>query len=379
MNDLVKYVVLMVLRMFFRFIPLGVKDNYIMFCTSSGDGYYCNPKYIYEYIHKEYNKKYVYIWAFKHPERYRVLLDSNTIICKYRSIKYYYYRLVSKFYITNSIESTEYVEKRNQYKIQTWHGGGAYKIVGLDEKGVSCLYKKRVALNVNDTDFFLSSSKKLSDFMIRGSFRFKNEIINTGMPRNDIFFNNQHISIRKKVRKKLDVENKYVVLYAPTWRYDRNRDFHEIDFNRIKYAIKEKFGKETAVLVRMHIHSRQKFDNNVLDVRDYPDMQELLCAADMLITDYSSCMWDFSLSDKPCLLFATDVKRYKDERDFYIPITDWPFPLATNNDELFTIIINFNMKEYLRNVKKHYSDLGSYEKGIACKMTCDIIKNISKQ
>ena len=106
---------------------------------------------------------------------------------------------------------------------------------------------------------------------------------------------------------------------------------------------------------------------------DYPDMQDLLQCADVLLTDYSSCMWDFSLMHRPCFLYARDIAAYKGERDFYTPIESWPFPLAANNDELAEVIAQFDADRYREAVLRHHRDLGSTESGTAAKQCVDRI------
>jgi CDP-glycerol glycerophosphotransferase len=111
----------------------------------------------------------------------------------------------------------------------------------------------------------------------------------------------------------------------------------------------------------------------VIDVSDYPDMQDLLCAVDVLITDYSSSIWDFSFTHKPCFLYAPDLEEYKSNRDFYTPIEEWPFPLAKTNQELIENIKNFDSKEYIGKVNKHHKELGSYETGHATEHFCKLL------
>ena len=98
---------------------------------------------------------------------------------------------------------------------------------------------------------------------------------------------------------------------------------------------------------------------------DYPDMQDLLQCADVLLTDYSSCMWDFSLMHKPCFLYARDIAEYRGERDFYTPIDSWPFPLADDNDSLEQVISDFDEGQYRTDVDRHHTELGSTESGTA--------------
>ena len=100
---------------------------------------------------------------------------------------------------------------------------------------------------------------------------------------------------------------------------------------------------------------------------DYPDMQDLLQCADVLLTDYSSCMWDFSLMKKPCFLYARDIAEYRGERDFYTPIDSWPFPLAADNGELAAVISDFDEAAYRSAVDRHHRELGSTESGTAAR------------
>jgi CDP-glycerol glycerophosphotransferase len=117
--------------------------------------------------------------------------------------------------------------------------------------------------------------------------------------------------------------------------------------------------------------------NNVSykNVTAYPDMQELLYITDVLITDYSSSMWDFSLTYKPGFLFTPDIQEYKNERDFYIPVSEWPFPFALTNEQLCKNILKFNKDENLFKIKQHHIKLGSYENGNATKRVLELLNN----
>lgn len=111
--------------------------------------------------------------------------------------------------------------------------------------------------------------------------------------------------------------------------------------------------KKFILFVRSHPHvAKDIFEGaenqkDVIDVSEYVDMQELLCAADVLITDYSSSMWDYSLTGRPCFIYANDLAQYKKERNFHTPITDWPFPMAERNTELQRLILRFDEKNTL--------------------------------
>ena len=115
---------------------------------------------------------------------------------------------------------------------------------------------------------------------------------------------------------------------------------------------------------------------NIVDVSDYPDMQELLCAADILITDYSSSMWDYSFTYKPCFIYANDLDQYKIERDFHTPVNEWPFTIAISNEELAENILEFDQDKYIEKIKKHHHDLGSFEDGHATEKVAKLINDI---
>ena len=106
-------------------------------------------------------------------------------------------------------------------------------------------------------------------------------------------------------------------------------------------------------------------------------MQELLYTADVLFTDYSSCMWDFSLMKKPSFVFATDLNKYINDRDFFMNIYDWPFPIAKDNDELTDNILNFDNNKFNLKINKYLKELGAFEKGSATQKVTDwILSNL---
>ena len=117
----------------------------------------------------------------------------------------------------------------------------------------------------------------------------------------------------------------------------------------------------------------------MINVSGYADMQELICAADVLITDYSSSVWDFSLTGKPCFIYANDLSAYKEERNFYTPIEEWPFALAETNEELHENILNFDPEVYKHKVEEHHKELGSYETGHACEALYELLETLCKK
>ena len=113
-----------------------------------------------------------------------------------------------------------------------------------------------------------------------------------------------------------------------------------------------------------------------MDFSNYEDMQDLLIAADVMINDFSSSMWDFMLTGKPCFIFAIDLQHYINTTEVHTPVSEWPFPRATNNEELERNIIGFDEEKYSADCKSHYEMLGGCETGEATKLVCDRIYNV---
>jgi CDP-glycerol glycerophosphotransferase len=261
--------------------------------------------------------------------------------------------------------------------LQTWHGGGAYKRVGGHRIDVNRREQQHAVEKMNKITLFLSSSKAFTDFVIRGAYQYRGEVLECGLPRNDDLLK-ADAAVSAKVRQALEIpENAKILLYAPTFRNSHSLDLYDVDFSRLKSALQARFGGEWVILLRMHYYLSDKAMSSALpflrNATDYPDMQDLLLSADALLTDYSSCMWDFSLLHKPCFLYARDIAEYRGERDFYTPIESWPFPLAANNEELSKVIAQFDADRYHEAVLRHHRDLGSTESGTAAKQCVDRI------
>ena len=376
MKFFLKYMFIRMLRIFLSLFRCFNVKNRIIFFAIPNYNYICNPKYIAEKIK---NKKIItdYIWVIKNknnevPDGFKKI--------KLYSLKYFYYLSTSKIIINNAAIIPYLPVNKNIYSIYTWHGGGAYKKVELDMPiANNKWYKKRTLIGVPTVSFYLSSSRKFTEIQANATHIDKKRFINTGLPRNDLFFYKDKINeINKKVREKYDfLSNEGIILYAPTWRDDSRKIINQISELNVLKAFEKITNKKVKILIRAHYNTKKYYaDSKCIDVTNYPDIQELLCAADILITDYSSCMWDFSLMYKPCFIYATDIDQYKQERDFYTPMSEWPFPIATNTDELINNILNFNQEEYVQKVKQHHKDLGSFEDGHACERVCKLIEDI---
>lgn len=348
------------------FFVFPIKNNRIFFSAYSGRQYSCNPKYISDWIEQNYKDEFEIIWAFNEPDAFSYLKNRNIKCVKFKSIKYLYYLLTSKIVIDN-VESWSILPKRTgQYVINTWHGGGAYKGVGLKRKDTSETLDKNMLRKNERISIYLSSSKLFSQMTLRESFQYNGKIMECGMPRNDLLIKNDE-NKKNIIKEKLGINKKTgIVIYAPTFRHDLKYKYM-LDYEKTLNALKNRFGKEWIMLIRTHyyLQSEKIESSRVKNVSDYPDMQELLLISDVLITDYSSSIWDFSLMEKPCFLFMPDYNEYIDEREFYTPIQDWPYPASFSMEDLEDKIIKYDHEIAKKRILNHHIKLGICESGMA--------------
>lgn len=381
MGRLLKYGI-KVYGQFWRYaFCLGLKHkpmetNKIVFMSHKGKQYSCNPQYICEYLMEKYPGQFQMVWALKEPEKYEFLKEKGIRVVSYESVAHLQEMMTAKIIITN-VDAFIYLPRRKgQVVLDTWHGGGAYKTCGFMNPQNLDKIRKRLRFErlYSRINLYLSSSKLFSEQTIRQSRHFKGEILETGMPRNDSLVNQNQPDLTAKVKEYFHLEkDTKLVLYAPTFRSEKeNDDFPKPDFAKVEEALVERFGGKWCTLFRQH-HFYDNENATVISATSYPDMQELLYAADVLITDYSSSIWDFSLMFKPVFLYCPDLKRYTDERSFYMPIEKWPFVLCKNQSELVINIQQFDDIDYRKKVEEHHRVLGSYERGTATQMVCERI------
>lgn len=376
MKWIIKYYAILfygyLLRLLFSIFPL--KKNTILFTSFDGEKVACNPFYIYKYIVSASHEFDIY-WVVMDKVDTSILED-----CKYvirGSFRYYYLMHTAKFIITNDRINSYFQFRREQVLINTWHGGGAFKrTFGHPFGFLKWFIKKTNNRDAERTSFFVSSSNKWTDVIARNSFNFKGEVLPYGYPRNDIFFK-ENKDIIKTVKKDIGIqENIKVVLYAPTYRPYTATDYEGLNIEWLKNAIEDKTGKQCVVLFRGHHLMKRPIKGDCINVSSYPDMQELLLIADIMISDYSSCLWDYSLTYRPCFIFAPDFDKYLMEPGFESDYHEWPFPICKNNKDLIHSIITHNNDLYSRRVDKYLGSYGSYEKGKASEQLVEKLRSL---
>lgn len=319
------------------------------------------------------------MWAFNDVKSKESIQGIRKV--KIMSLKYFYELCTSKVIITNFRTTETFKKRNNQYYIQTWHSSLRLKQIEKDaEDTLPVHYIKMAKEDSKKLDLLISGCKFSTDIFKR-AFWYDGEIFEHGTPRNDILVKSDS-NLNGMVKEKLKIDkDKKIILYAPTFRKNNNLEIYNIDYSKIINKLKDKFGREWVFLVKLHPHLVSKSDElvygkYVLDVTKYDDIQELLSIADVLISDYSSLMFDFALTKKPCFLYVPDLDEYiENDRGLYFAINELPFISVKNNDELASEIANFDSDKYDKDLKSFSSKIGSFEIG---KCSEELEKKISK-
>jgi CDP-glycerol glycerophosphotransferase len=242
--------------------------------------------------------------------------------------------------VSNSHLEMDWTKRPGATYVQTWHGTPLKRIHADVLWGPEGLLEQ-LSLDVDRWDALLSPNG-YSTATLRQAFRWDGEILETGYPRNDVLVSPAAEEIRTRVRRELGIEDgRTAVLYTPTWRDDAfwseaSTEPLELDVDRFLAEL----GDDHVLLLRLHYkltgRLRPRQHAAVRDVSALADVSDLYLAADAMVTDYSSTMFDFAVTGKPLLFYTYDMDKYRDElRGFYFDLsTDPPGPLVTTTEDL---------------------------------------------
>ena len=364
-NSALQAIYRVVMSFVFRVWGLFVRtdEDLVLFVSFMGMKFNDSPKAIYDYMksHPEYSR-YRCVWAFAdpstHPELDTVKIDTR---------KYFKTALKAKYWITNTnIERGLHFKKKGQVYLNTWHGT-TLKYIGNDVAG-------RKDFNYANVDHICVCGD-YDEKVFKTAFKAKeSSYLRCGLPRNEELWN---VSEEKMAaaRKKLGIpEDKTIILYAPTWRdsTDGGRNYEikpPIDFDKWKQIL----GSGYIVMFRAH-HLTTKvlgltYDDFLRDASDYPDVNELMIASDMLITDYSAIAFDYSILCKPIFCYAYDYDTYLADRGTYFDIDErYPNKSCRTEEELLDQILHTDYQTGCENTKRFRDEFVQY--GIGATEAC---------
>jgi len=342
--------------------------NMVLFECNFGKIYGGMPKYLYKEVVKS-RPAYNCIWVYQGKKHQHADLVNVTQV-KRGSIEFYMYLAISNIWI-NNINFPIFHKRKDVVYLQTWHGT-PIKRLGWDIEvdGPESAARMQQYYESRNWSYMLAQNDYASKIF---SSAFKvNNILVKGYPQNDIFYSNDKQRIINDVGTALGVGNdKYVILYAPTWR-DTNQvgnwKFKSESAINLKEMAEALPDNVVLLLREHHLVSPEKLPeslkNKIVDVSMWPDVQELMLLSDMLITDYSSIWFDFLNVQRPVIFYLYDHDAYIGKiRGSYLNVKiDLPGPVVESQPELVKLIhemINSPDKyanELLRAHKKYCSN-----------------------
>lgn len=324
-----------------------IKDNCIVFESLWGRKYNCNPAAFYEYI-CEHHPEYECVWFFNDTD---VSIPGNAKIVKRKTEEYYYYLATSKYFVYNANFPVSFRKRPEQVIIQTMHGT-PFKTFGLDvrEELPSEKEEMRVVRRAGIWDYIVAQGR-FTDEMVWRWFRYENTVLRTGYPRTDNLYKDGKEKA-SEIRRSIGIpDNKKVILYAPTWR-SMDRFDMMLDIEKMRTGLSDEY----VLLLRPHyfVESFYKVPEDgsfVFDANRVDRIDDLFPVTDILITDYSSVMFDFVLTDKPIIFYTYDLRDYTEKtRGSYFNIaTEAPGTIAESTEEVIDAVRDLNLHENLNN------------------------------
>ena len=377
MKTLERVILKYLLRIVYYFSYIVPVKKRIVFATYRNDTMNGNFKYIYDEIQSrnlDYECKFLY-------EKFN--RGAKGIITYFlHMMKATYYMATSEYFLIDDFYFPVYTVKKLRNKtevVQVWHACGAFKKFGfsiLDKNfGADNNYVKYIPIHTNYSHV-LVSSKEVSKYYAEAFNMSEDNIDPIGIPRTDIFFNDD---MKKEATKRVyskypELKGKNIVLYAPTFRGNSQSDAKmDIAFDVEKVV--ETLPNDFVLALKMHpfVKDSIKISNDrIVDLSDYPAINDILIMTDLLITDYSSIVFEYSLLERPMIFYADDLDSYEHERDFYYPYESFvPGPIVRNTDELIEVLNNSECDyEKIKSFKNKFFD---YTDGLASKRFVDKI------
>lgn len=374
-NKLTYFVYYFIGNLILKLLKMGLscQDNLVLFVSFGGKKYDDSPKCIYEAMIKDERFSNIeYVWAFHEPNKY-VLPKGKCV--KIDTIGFFITALKARCWITNSsVERGLSFKNKYTYLFNTWHGTPIKKM-GIDIPLYNTSFRSKSRSII---DLLLAQSR-YDQILFSKAFECPlSKIHILGLPRNDeLIQNNENQIILLKRKWNIPIDKK-IILYAPTFReYSKEGAGCVLNmpvcFNKWENVLSKRY----IVLFRAHyeVSSRMNICNSdlVIDVSLYPNLNDLMQISDILISDYSSIFFDYSIMDKPMLCFAYDYERYNRERGLYFDIRkELSDDIIENEDQLLDAILHL---DYQKSIQRTIAFRNKYvtEYGHATSKSLDVL------
>ena len=338
---------------FYLFKFAKLKNNRVTFISNRRNKISGNYENIYKELIKNENIEI------------KTVLDTGESLVS--CFKYGYYLATSKvILIDDYIRSVYEIKKRkDNYLIQVWHACGAFKTFGFSRLSKEGCWPQE-SRSHRTYDYCTVSSKKVAKYYAEAFGMNINSIISTGVPRTDIFFDdNYKLKIKEKIYASYPMLNdKKVILFAPTFRGSSKKEGNYPHYRFDYEKIFEKFDDEYRIIIKHHPHVNNKltipenYKDKIIDLSGNEELNDLLFITDVLITDYSSVIFEACLLNIPMLFYAFDLQEYISSRGFYYEYLSFvPGKVVYNMDEIITALVDNDFEsEKTENFKKEFFD-----------------------
>lgn len=351
-NTVIQTLYRVVMGTAFRLLGLFIRtDEKLVLFNGHGFRYNDSPRSIYRKMKElgmfDGEDGYRAVWALRDPEKYDVEGAEKVELDTFR---YFKTALRAKYWVSCvNIERGLHFKKKKTVYLNTWHGAS----INLVGNAVS----KRKDFHFEHVNYFCINGEYERELVVRDFNLRPESLLATGYPRNDELYESD-AATRDEIKKKLGLDcQRRVLLYAPTWRDSTDGGASHklappIDWKKWK----ERIGRDWVVLLRTHPYTTElmnvEFDDFVIDYTEYPEINHLLIAADLLVSDYSSTILDYAILEKPLACFGYDYEQYKAERGFYFDLDEvLPGGVVRDEDELLSRIETLDVKKESASVR----------------------------
>ncbi len=361
---------------------IAIQPNRVMLFTFQGQ-YTCNPKGIGEVLHRKYPEIQC-VWVYFSDKS---SFPKGDVCVKFQSREYYRMLYSSAVLVDNAFNFAKrpFHKKAGQYFVETMHGSLGIKRIDAGS-GRTRKRNKNGYKTGEMTDYIISNSTFEND-VYRTSFWENTPVVMLGHARNDILISCRNDgaaakNLRRKILEFYGLEDDvHIAMYAPTFMRGTEENYESLDDMGLKAALEKRFGGTWYIMKRLHPRDVrngeiQKNSEWVLDGKLYADINELMVAVDVGITDYSSWIFDYVLMGRPCMIFAPDIEQYRNSTGFYYPIESTPFPIARNNCELQSAVSSIEPEEFKKKALDFVADKGCIDDGCASDYAAEMIAGL---
>ena len=365
---------------------LSLSDKRVVISSSLGKSYSGNPKAIYEeMVRSGIDGKYECIWFY---EKKKFDIPGRHIQVKDGRFRYLYYMATAKFWIFDA-RQPKFLRKRNKVAyIQTWHGTPLKKLaLDMDtvymagEESIDA-YKEEFRKNALTWDYLISQNP-FSTEVFRRAFDYSGLMLEVGYPRNDVLFRYNNETDIRRIKKELSLPpDKKIMLYAPTWRDDESFGLGRYHYSNALCMddMYNAFGNDYILILKYHYLVEDntdwsKYNGFVKVYNQSVDIASLYLVSDMLITDYSSVMFDYSLLDRPMYFYCYDLQKYKNVlRGFYFDFENSaPGPVSVTTLSLVDDIINERHKDFAEKYGEFKRCYNPWDDGLSSSKVIDVL------